>query len=123
VGGKLNAAPFVQIRNADGTLRLSFTPYPAATALKEVRLATGDVNDDGSRYLCHSGPGGSSLVKLFDGAMAHYCDPSRRLPLHSRLALRSPRAMSMAMASLMSLWERIKAQARWCVCSMAPMLN
>lgn len=72
VAGRLKALPFVQVRNADGTLRFSFTPFTKPATLKEVRLATGDVNDDGIEdFFVVPGPGASSLVKVFDGADGH----------------------------------------------------
>ncbi|MFT3881887.1 MAG: PKD domain-containing protein [Gemmatales bacterium] len=72
VAGRLKALPFVQVRNADGTLRFTISPFTKPSTLQTVRLATGDVNDDGIEDIfVVPGPGASSLVKMFDGADGH----------------------------------------------------
>jgi hypothetical protein len=70
VAGRTGNQPFVQVRDVDGTLRFSFTPYATVkTALKDVRLATGDVNDDGIEDIfAVPGPGIAGAISIFSGA-------------------------------------------------------
>lgn len=69
VAGRTGNQPFVQVRDVDGTLRFSFTPYATVkTALKDVRLATGDVNDDGIEDIfVVPGPGIAGAISIFSG--------------------------------------------------------
>lgn len=69
VGARTGKQPFVQVRGTDGTLQFQFTPFPTIkSAVKEVRLATGDANDDGIEdvYVV-PGPGIAGVVKIFSG--------------------------------------------------------
>lgn len=70
VAGRTGNQPFVQVRDVDGTLRFSFTPYATVkTALKDVRMATGDVNDDGIEDIfAVPGPGIAGAISIFSGA-------------------------------------------------------
>jgi hypothetical protein len=65
--GAESGSPTVDVYNADGTLSQSFLAY-APTFAGGVRVATADVNGDGTDdIITAAGPGGGPNVKVFDG--------------------------------------------------------
>ena len=67
VGADAGGEPRVRVYNPDGTLRSDFLAFdPVFTG--GVRVALGDVNGDGyPDVIAGAGPGGSPLVRVFDG--------------------------------------------------------
>ncbi|EMI19470.1 hemolysin-type calcium-binding region domain protein [Rhodopirellula maiorica SM1] len=67
VGSESGAPPVVKVFEPDGTETFSFFPY-SPTFTGGVRVATGDVNGDGTPdIITGAGPGGGPHVKVFDG--------------------------------------------------------
>ncbi|WP_442511182.1 Ig-like domain-containing protein [Novipirellula sp. SH528] len=67
VGSESGAPPVVQVFEPDGTGTFSFFPY-LPTFAGGVRVASGDVNGDGTPdIITGAGPGGGPHVKVFDG--------------------------------------------------------
>lgn len=68
ISGRTGAFPFLQARDVDGSLRFTITPYAGNKKIQDIRLATGDVNDDGIEDIFTiPGVGGSAQIKVFDG--------------------------------------------------------
>ncbi|WP_149111519.1 Ig-like domain-containing protein [Limnoglobus roseus] len=64
--GSDEGGQIAQLYNADGTIRLSITPFPDSTG--GVRVSTADVNGDGVPDLVvGTGPGVMNQVKVYDG--------------------------------------------------------
>ncbi len=68
VGTDVGGGPQVRVYNADGTLRFNFFAYDAGFT-GGVRVATGDVNGDGTDdIIVGAGVGGGPHVRVIDGA-------------------------------------------------------
>lgn len=69
ISSRPGKTPFVQVRNADGSLRFTKTPFGISPQFQgEVRVATGDINDDGVEdVIVGAGPGGKAFVQIWNG--------------------------------------------------------
>lgn len=67
VGADIGGGPVVQVYREDGTLDFTIRPFPDGFT-GGVRVATGDVNGDGTDdIVVGAGPGGGPEVKIYDG--------------------------------------------------------